>query len=220
MSSLISKALSSKKPKIVRRDNDDNHNESHKNIASLDDDDNDADADADDDDKKKQNYDEIDYEDEAEQADDADNDDEDDDDADDVDDDDDEDDEYLQKFSDETKENIIDEYYPEMLQQNHDEVIAMSNIIRNEKGVIIDKLHKTTPVLTKFEKARILGERARQLEQGATPFVQITPDDIDSYLIACKELEEKVVPFIIKRPLPNGGCEYWKLKDLEFLQFL
>ena len=213
MSSLIRKALSSKKLKNVRQDNDDSDNsdnsdnESYKNKIA---DDNDDDEDA----KKKHNYDEVDY---------ADDDDDDvgDDDADDADDDndadDDEDDDYLQKFNDEMKENIIDEYYPELLQQNHDEVLAMSNIIRNEKGVIIDKLHKTIPVLTKFEKARILGERARQLEQGATPFVQITPDDIDSYLIACKELEEKVIPFIIKRPLPNGGCEYWKLKDLEFL---
>jgi hypothetical protein len=32
-----------------------------------------------------------------------------------------------------------------------------------------------------------------------------------------KELEEKKMPFIIKRPMPNGGCEYWKLSDLEIL---
>jgi hypothetical protein len=36
-------------------------------------------------------------------------------------------------------------------------------------------------------------------------------------LIALAELERKAIPFIIKRPLPNGGCEYWKLKDLEVL---
>ena len=40
---------------------------------------------------------------------------------------------------------------------------------------------------------------------------------IDGYLIALKEFEEKKTPFIIKRPLPNGGCEYWKLSDLEVL---
>ena len=40
---------------------------------------------------------------------------------------------------------------------------------------------------------------------------------IDGYLIALKEFEEKKIPFIIKRPLPNGGCEYWKAADLEIL---
>jgi DNA-directed RNA polymerase subunit K/omega len=40
---------------------------------------------------------------------------------------------------------------------------------------------------------------------------------IDAYLIALKELEEKKIPFIIKRPLPNGVIEYWRISDLEIL---
>ena len=40
---------------------------------------------------------------------------------------------------------------------------------------------------------------------------------IDGYLIALKELEQKKIPFIIQRPLPNGGCEYWRLTDLEII---
>ena len=47
--------------------------------------------------------------------------------------------------------------------------------------------------------------------------VQTEPSVIDGYLIALKEFEEKKIPYIIKRPLPNGGCEYWKLSDLEIL---
>ena len=44
----------------------------------------------------------------------------------------------------------------------------------------------------------------------------ITQNDIlDGYIIACKELQEKKLPFVIQRPLPNGACEYWKLADLE-----
>ena len=40
----------------------------------------------------------------------------------------------------------------------------------------------------------------------------------DGYLIAQQELEERKIPFIIKRPLPmGGGCEYWKLNDLEIV---
>jgi len=40
---------------------------------------------------------------------------------------------------------------------------------------------------------------------------------IDGYLIALKELDQKKIPFIIQRPLPNGGSEYWRLCDLEML---
>jgi hypothetical protein len=29
------------------------------------------------------------------------------------------------------------------------------------------------------------------------------------------ELREKAIPFIVERPLPNGGCEYWRIADLE-----
>ena len=41
---------------------------------------------------------------------------------------------------------------------------------------------------------------------------------IDSYLIALKEYEAKKIPFIVRRPLPSGACEYWRLRDLEFLE--
>ena len=33
------------------------------------------------------------------------------------------------------------------------------------------------------------------------------------------ELAEKRIPFIIRRPLPNGGSEYWNVKDLENIAF-
>ena len=38
-----------------------------------------------------------------------------------------------------------------------------------------------------------------------------------AHLIALKEFNEKKIPFIIKRPMPNGGCEYWKFEDLEII---
>ena len=83
--------------------------------------------------------------------------------------------------------------------------------------MIIDPLHKTVPFLTKYERARIIGERAKQIEYGSKPFIHIEQNEIDSYLIAEKEYSQKAIPFIIKRPLPNGSSEYWKLKDLEFM---
>ena len=104
-----------------------------------------------------------------------------------------------------------------LFRSNYEEIEAICRIVRDEDGIITDPLHRTLPFLTKYEKARILGERAKQIECGAVPFIKTDEKIIDSYAIAMKELEMKKIPFIIKRPLPNGGCEFWKLSDLEFL---
>lgn len=74
---------------------------------------------------------------------------------------------YLQKFDETVKQNIISEYHPEMQQLNYSEVEVLTTIKRNDNGEIIDPLHKTLPFLTKFEKARVLGERAKQINDGA-----------------------------------------------------
>ena len=140
------------------------------------------------------------------------------DDDEDTDDDDDQDDaNYLQKFNENIKKNIITDYHPELDFHNYEEIENLTTIIRNENGTIVDPLHKTLPFLTKYEKTRILGERTHQINSGSTPFIQVESDIIDGYLIALAELEQKKIPFIVKRPLPNGGCEYWKLKDLEII---
>lgn len=124
---------------------------------------------------------------------------------------------YLQKFGQKLKETVISDWHPEMKQHNVEEINAMCTVVRDENGNIIDPLHRTLPFLTKYEKARILGERTVQLNSGAMPLVDVASEVIDGYLIAMEELAQKKIPFIIKRPLPNGGCEYWKLKDLEIL---
>ena len=139
--------------------------------------------------------------------------------SDDDDDDDDEmeDDNYLQKFDENNQQQIIQDYHPELHQHNINEINTMATIIKDNNGNIIDPLHKTLPFITKYEKARILGERSKQISAGANPLINIDETIIDSYIIATKEFEEKAIPFIIKRPLPSGGCEYWKLEDLEIL---
>ena len=124
---------------------------------------------------------------------------------------------YLHKFDGTTRTNIISDFHPELQSHNIDEIANMSVMVRDGNGTPIDPLHKTLPFLTRYEKARALGERAKQINSGAKPFVKVDETIIDGYLIALKELEEKKIPFIIKRPLPNGGCEYWKLSDLEVL---
>ena len=132
-------------------------------------------------------------------------------------DDDSDDEDYLQKFDEGIQNRIIEKHHPELIYHNYEEINNLSVAVRNEDGDIIDPLHKTLPFITRYEKARVIGERAKQINAGAAPMITIEPSVIDGYLIAVKEFEEKKIPFIIKRPMPNGGCEYWKLSDLEIL---
>jgi DNA-directed RNA polymerase I, II, and III subunit RPABC2 len=129
----------------------------------------------------------------------------------------DEDENYLQKFEENLQKNIISEFHPELQSHNSDEIDILTRIVKDKNGIIIDPLHKTLPFITRYERARILGERAKQINAGAKPLVDVDESVIDGYLIALKEFEEKKIPFIVKRPLPNGGCEYWKFKDLEII---
>ena len=124
-------------------------------------------------------------------------------------------DEYLQKLNSDNSKLL--HFHQETLSSNYNEITNLTKITRDENGIIIDPLHKTLPFLTKYEYTRILGQRAKQIEQGAQPFIKIDENIIDPYLIAKKELENKKLPFIIKRPLPCSGFEYWHLEDLEIL---
>ena len=131
--------------------------------------------------------------------------------------DDEEDRSYLQKFDENVKKNIIADWHPELTAHNYDEVEVLSRVVRNEDGVIIDPLHKTLPFITRYETARILGERAKQINAGAPTMIEVDASIIDGYLIAMEEYKQKKIPFIIRRPLPNGGIEFWKFEDLEIL---
>ena len=71
----------------------------------------------------------------------------------------------------------------------------------------------TTPILTKFEKAKILGVRAEMLSNGADPVIS-KPYPNNTYLIAIEELKQKKIPLLIRRTLPNGKIEDWRLEDL------
>jgi DNA-directed RNA polymerase I, II, and III subunit RPABC2 len=133
--------------------------------------------------------------------------------------DDDYDDNYMQKFDAEITKNYINEFHPECFIQNYDEIAKLAAVVRNSDNIIIDPNHRTIPFLTKYEKARVLGQRAKQIESGARPFVKISENIIDSYIIAELELREKKIPFIIRRPIPNGTCEYWHIRDLEVVGF-
>ena len=76
---------------------------------------------------------------------------------------------------------------------------------------------RTIPFLTKYEKARIIGKRAMQISKGSPPLVEI--GDLENPIdIAKKELMERKIPFIIRRPLPDGSYEDWRVDELRILE--
>jgi DNA-directed RNA polymerase subunit K/omega len=105
--------------------------------------------------------------------------------------------------------------HPESKFHNYDEIAAAAVVTRNENNIIVDMLHTTIPMMTKYEKTKVIGQRTKQLDVGNPPFVRVDRPTLDNSIIAEQELQEKKLPFIIQRPLPNGGFEYWHVKDLE-----
>lgn len=91
-------------------------------------------------------------------------------------------------------------------------LLTFKNVIEN----IEKKIKKTIPILTKFERARIVGVRLQQLAYGAKPRVDITNLRSINEIVE-KELLERKIPFIIRRALPNGSFEDWKLEEFEIV---
>jgi len=81
----------------------------------------------------------------------------------------------------------------------------------------LDKHHKSVPYLTLFEKTKLIGFRANQLAQGARPLVDVPAHVTDVIEIARIELDERRMPYILKRGMPDGTFEYWRLTDLLIL---
>ena len=79
----------------------------------------------------------------------------------------------------------------------------------------LSKERITDPCLTKYEKTKILSERTQQIENGSILYIQLSDSLDTAYTIALEEFNQRKLPFIICRPLPNSiGYEYWKLNDL------
>jgi DNA-directed RNA polymerase subunit K/omega len=79
---------------------------------------------------------------------------------------------------------------------------------------IEDSKRITINRLTKYERVRIIGIRAKQIMTGANILVKGV-ENKTPVEIAELELKYNMVPFKIKRRLPNGKFEIWKLSELE-----
>ena len=108
------------------------------------------------------------------------------------------------------------------------EIDKECEIIRNREIITKDLQHKPVeitskngqivigpPILTRFEKARIMGARALQLSLGAPVFIEIPKNATTSLEIAMEELKQRVIPIVIKRTLPNGDYQNLPLDKFE-----
>ncbi|HID18839.1 TPA: DNA-directed RNA polymerase subunit K [Candidatus Bathyarchaeota archaeon] len=70
------------------------------------------------------------------------------------------------------------------------------------------------PILTRFERARIIGARALQISLGA-PILIETPENVNHPIdIAKLELEKGFLPITIRRKLPDGTPIDVPIQDL------
>ncbi|KAI4190337.1 MAG: hypothetical protein L6R41_000863 [Letrouitia leprolyta] len=91
----------------------------------------------------------------------------------------------------------------------------------------------TTPYMTKYERARVLGTRALQISvfKNRISGVDSCTDDLwggsmnapvlvdlegetDPLQIAIKELKEKKIPLVVRRYMPDGWYEDWTVEEL------
>ncbi|CAN6674724.1 DNA-directed RNA polymerases I, II, and III subunit RPABC2 [Trichomonascus vanleenenianus] len=71
----------------------------------------------------------------------------------------------------------------------------------------------TTPYMTKYERARVLGTRALQISMNAPVLVDLE-GETDPLQIALKELAQRKIPLVIRRYLPDGSFEDWGCDEL------
>jgi len=112
-------------------------------------------------------------------------------------------------------QGLIDQH-PEIW-PDYEETVLEKLVIRDTYPPTKDQAHTTYPFLTLYEKTKVLSLRASQLARGSPPFIDVPEYLTDVYEIAKAELEAKRLPYIMKRPLPNGEYEYWRLADLMVL---
>ena len=114
--------------------------------------------------------------------------------------------------------NMLKRFHPETVIDYAETILPLIPLQVAPAGEnATDSAHTSLPFLTVYEKTKVLGTRANQIATGARPFVVVPEHMTDPLEIARLELEQRRLPYIIKRPMPDGTFEYWRLSDLMML---
>jgi DNA-directed RNA polymerases I, II, and III subunit RPABC2 len=95
--------------------------------------------------------------------------------------------------------------------EENDKLETYTNTLINVPVANKDRISR--PYITKYEKAKVIGIRAKQISLGAKTNID-TSGLTSSISIAEKEFIEKKTPLMIRRFMPNGKYEDWKISEL------
>ena len=94
-------------------------------------------------------------------------------------------------------------------------------IFRNEVIESVKQPRITREYFTKYEYTALLSMRAQQLADGAKPMVSLeglkASDSMFVWNVAKREIEQRKLPFIIRRQLPDGNSEFWSAQEMEVI---
>lgn len=117
-------------------------------------------------------------------------------------------------------EDYMDDELDQLRDDNTNEQLMSNNTTTQrseekdiEEASSSERPRITSPYMTKFEKARIIGTRALQISLNAPVSIPLD-GEIDPLVIAEKELARKTIPFTVRRYLPDGSYEDWDLQEL------
>jgi DNA-directed RNA polymerase subunit K/omega len=92
-------------------------------------------------------------------------------------------------------------------------------VFRSEVVEALKKPRTTREFYTKYEYTTLLATRAQQLADGAKPMVSLdgvnTSDPLFIWNVAKREIEQRKIPFLVARHMPNGEVEYWSTQEME-----
>ncbi len=119
-------------------------------------------------------------------------------------------------FSDNENDENTDYNILDMDEAKDEDALIKFQTYKNVIQNIQRTTKKTIPFLTKFERARILGVRVQQIAYGAKPNVSSKGMNSIQEIVE-EELKQRKIPFIIRRTLPNGMFEDWRMEEFELV---
>lgn len=94
-------------------------------------------------------------------------------------------------------------------------------IFRTEVVEAVKEPRRTRGYYTKYEYTALVAMRAQQLAEGARPLVELTglrtSDPLFVWNVAKREIEQRKLPFLVRRQLPDGTAEFWSTQEMEIL---
>ena len=94
-----------------------------------------------------------------------------------------------------------------------DDTEVTENQLTNK--IVNDDDRISPAIMTKYEKVRLLGERAKHLSEGAKPLIK-SDKKLSAMEIALEELKVARIPIKIVRTRPDGLIEIWKISELDY----